>query len=105
VLDESVPALVLNVTVLPETPAPAASVTTAVIVTPEPVGETVDAELLTATLVGVVDVEPVQVEALVLVAPPPPLRAPQPLSPPQPAKTRVATNKAIIAANLRMFLT
>jgi hypothetical protein len=50
-------------------------------------------------------VEPVQVllelEELVL----PPFSAPQPLSPPQPARASVNPNKAISAASLRMFLT
>jgi hypothetical protein len=47
---------------------------------------------------------PVQVVALVLVVPLPPLRAPQPLSPPQPARASVNPNRAMIDANLRMFL-
>jgi hypothetical protein len=92
-------------------PAPLEFVTTAVIVTVvDPSSATVVALLVTFTALGVVlvpppPVEPVQVllelEELVL----PPFSAPQPLSPPQPARASVNPNKAISAASLRMFLT
>jgi hypothetical protein len=109
VLDERVPAEVVKDTVAPEMPVPLELVTTAVIVTVvDPSSATVDALLLTATAAGVVLVLPplVPVQVLVVLVVPllPPFSAPQPLSPPQPAKASVNPNRAISAASLRMFL-
>jgi hypothetical protein len=106
VVDAKVPALAENVTVTPETAAPLELVTTAVIVAgDDPSGGTFAVVLLTATAEGVpVGVlVPLQVEVDVDPAVPP-LSAPQPLSLPQPAKASVNPNRAMIDANLRMFL-
>jgi hypothetical protein len=46
----------------------------------------------------------VQVLVVLVVPLLPPFSAPQPLSPPQPAKASVNPNRAISAASLRMFL-
>ena len=106
------PAVVVKDTVAPEMPAPLEFVTTAVIVTVvDPSSATVVALLVTFTAAGVVLVPPppvVPVQVLVLLVEPVlplPFSAPQPLSPPQPAKASVNPNKAISAASLRMFLT
>jgi hypothetical protein len=93
-------------------PAPLEFVTTAVIVTVvDPSSAMVVALLVTFTAAGVGLVVPpvlpvhVLVEVEVEVPVLPPFSAPQPLSPPQPAKASVNPNKAISAASLRMFLT
>jgi hypothetical protein len=102
-----VPALAANVTVTPERAVPVELVTTAVIVADPPV-TSVAVVVLTATADGVpvAVVVPVQVLVLeVVVVLLPPFSAPQPLSPPQPAKASVNPNRAISAASLRMFLT
>jgi hypothetical protein len=113
VVADRVPAVAANVTVTPETAVPVEFTTVAVIVAEAvPSGGMVVELLLTATFAGVVlpvvVPVPVPVQVVALLLPPPvllpPLRAPQPLSPPQPARASVNPNRAIIAANLRMFL-
>jgi len=105
VVAERVPAVVENVTVVPDMAVPPESVTTAVIVTPDdPSPGTVAAVEVTFTEAGVPVLVPVpQVEVVVPVLP---LKLPQPLSPPHPARARsVNPKRTIIEANLRIFLT
>jgi hypothetical protein len=111
VVADRVPPVAPNVTVAPATAAPLEFTTVELIVAEvEPSVGMVAEPLLTVTFAGVVlpvpVLVPVQLEALelLLLVPEPPLRAPQPLSPPQPAKASVTTNRAISAANLRIFL-
>lgn len=103
------PPFALNVTVAPETGEPEEFVTTAVIVAGVlEFGAMLEEVLLTATAATPEDVVPVhEPPEDVPVVLPPPLKLPHPslLPLPQPASASVSPNKAMIDANLRMFLT
>jgi hypothetical protein len=108
VVDPSVPPVVENVIVAPDTTAPVEPVAVALIVTLVVLPTATLAGLaLTAIAATFVLVPQLDVEPVVPVVLPPPLKLPHPslLPLPQPASASVSPNKAMIDANLRMFLT
>jgi hypothetical protein len=102
------PALDEKVTVTPLTTALAESFATTVTVADADPSEGIDATLLdTVRVAAVVPVAGPEVQVPVVVLPPPvpPLSLLQPLSlPPQPAIASVMTSRAVIDANVRIFL-